>query len=117
MAYAEISLDEGKTVSYIAETSEHLLNLIDRLFKSDKNLEHISIKYIEDIDGNNNISRNTINNVNAAINGTQANIIQDDNIDLDRIKNQELLNLIQSLPLKKRAKIITMIYDELEKDL
>lgn len=49
MAY-EISLDDGKTVAYTAETSKQLVELIYKIFESSENLEYISIRQAETIE-------------------------------------------------------------------
>lgn len=49
MAY-EISLDDGKTVAYTAETSKQLVELIYKIFESSENLEYISIRQTETIE-------------------------------------------------------------------
>lgn len=56
MAY-EISLDDGKTVAYTAETEKELLELLHIVFDSDKDIEYICVRIadtnVNDIEENN----------------------------------------------------------------
>jgi len=58
----------------------------------------------------------TINNQNTTVSGTQANVINGNINSKDNSDTQELLELIESLPLVKRAEAIILINDLKKKE-
>lgn len=68
-----------------------------------------SVDYLLGRTDNPSISGNNINNVDTTINGTQANIIQNNNTDLDEIKT-----VLLNLPSSKRHRAIADMLDLLE---
>lgn len=58
----------------------------------------------------------TINNQNTTVSGTQANVINGNINSKDNSDTQELLELIKSLPLVKRAEAIILINDLKKKE-
>lgn len=89
------------TLQNIQKIADYLDCSVDYLLGRTDN-PYISGNYIN---GDNSVQ--AVQNSSVTINQGQKEADQE---------NQELLNLIQGLPLKKRAKIITMIYDELEEE-
>lgn len=89
-------------VSKLAQIADCLECSVDYLLGRTDN-PYVSGSYIN---GDNSVQ--AIQNSSVTINQGQKETDQE---------NQEILTLIQSLPLKKRAKIITMIYDALEEEL
>ena len=112
----QFGVQSGAGKDIVANMKKGSLPTSDKLVKSADYLE-CSVDYLLGRTDEPNISGNYINGDNSV----QA--IQNSSVTINQVQketdqeNQELLNLIQSLPLKKRAKIITMIYDELEEDL
>lgn len=76
----------------------------------------VSVDYLLGRTDNPYISGNYINGDNSvqAVQNSSVTINQGQK-EADQ-ENQELLNLIQGLPLKKRAKVITFIYDTIESE-
>lgn len=101
-AIRQINDTKGMGSFSLAKIADYLEVSVDYLLGRTDN-PYVSGSYIN---GDNSVQ--AIQNSSVTINQGQKETDQE---------NHELLNLIQSLPLKKRAKIITMIYDALEEEL